>query len=165
MSFCGVNPAGLFLHVNLLRRCRQIKMQFSYLQFDYPNILCTLDELSRSNFFLGSITPKTITNSDLNRPCFAWHLYGKLGLFKTELVITFSSRTSLQIWELHFYLPTPLTLLWFSGSFQTPQSVKGQPKGPGHFSKKDRYATGIMIGCLLTGTETVGLVALLMYPT
>ncbi len=29
----------------------------------------------------------TITNSDLNRPCFAWHPYGKLGLFKTELVI------------------------------------------------------------------------------
>ncbi len=29
----------------------------------------------------------TITNSDLNRPCFAWHPYGKSGLFKTELVI------------------------------------------------------------------------------
>ena len=28
-----------------------------------------------------------ITNSDLNRPCFAWHPYMKLGLFKTELVI------------------------------------------------------------------------------
>ena len=28
-----------------------------------------------------------ITNSDLNRPCFAWHPYGKSGLFKTELVI------------------------------------------------------------------------------
>ncbi len=27
------------------------------------------------------------TNSDLNRPCFAWHPYGKSGLFKTELVI------------------------------------------------------------------------------
>ncbi len=24
-----------------------------------------------------------ITNSDLNRPCFAWHPYGKSGLFKT----------------------------------------------------------------------------------
>ncbi len=34
-------------------------MQFSYLHFKYPNILHTLDELSRSNFFLGSITPKT----------------------------------------------------------------------------------------------------------
>ena len=30
----------------------------------------------------------TITNSDLNRPCFAWHPYVKSGLFKTELVIT-----------------------------------------------------------------------------
>ena len=29
----------------------------------------------------------TITNSDLTKPCFAWHPYGKLGLFKTELVI------------------------------------------------------------------------------
>ncbi len=28
-----------------------------------------------------------ITNSDLERPCFAWHPYGKSGLFKTELVI------------------------------------------------------------------------------
>ncbi len=31
--------------------------------------------------------PGTITNSDLNRPCFAWQPYGKSGLFKTELVI------------------------------------------------------------------------------
>ncbi len=28
-----------------------------------------------------------ITNSDLNRPCFAWHPNGKSGLFKTESVI------------------------------------------------------------------------------
>ncbi len=28
-----------------------------------------------------------ITNSDLNKPCFAWRPYGKSGLFKTELVI------------------------------------------------------------------------------
>ncbi len=34
-----------------------------------------------------SHTMHTITNSDLNRPCFAWHPYGKSGLFKTELVI------------------------------------------------------------------------------
>ncbi len=27
-----------------------------------------------------------ITNSDLNRPCFAWYHYGKSGLFKTELI-------------------------------------------------------------------------------
>ncbi len=33
------------------------------------------------------IMARTITNSDLNRPCFAWHPYGKSGLFKTELVI------------------------------------------------------------------------------
>ncbi len=33
-----------------------------------------------------------ITNSDLNRPCFAWHPYGKLGLFKTELVIVLTHR-------------------------------------------------------------------------
>ncbi len=29
----------------------------------------------------------SITNSVLNSPCFAWHSYGKLELFKTELVI------------------------------------------------------------------------------
>ncbi len=29
----------------------------------------------------------TITYSDLSSPCFTWHPYGKLGLFKTELVI------------------------------------------------------------------------------
>ncbi len=29
----------------------------------------------------------SITNSDLNRPCFLWRPYGKSGLFKTELVI------------------------------------------------------------------------------
>ena len=34
-------------------------MQFSYLRFKHPNILHTSDELSRSNFFLESITPKT----------------------------------------------------------------------------------------------------------
>ena len=27
-----------------------------------------------------------ITNLDLNRSCFGWHPYGKLGLIKTELV-------------------------------------------------------------------------------
>ncbi len=31
-----------------------------------------------------------ITNSDLNRPCFAWNPYGKSGLFKTELVIAWN---------------------------------------------------------------------------
>ncbi len=33
----------------------------------------------------------TITNSVLNSPCFAWHPYGKLELFKTELVIEFDT--------------------------------------------------------------------------
>ncbi len=40
-------------------RPQQIKMQFSYLHFRHPNILRTSDELSRSNFLLESITPKT----------------------------------------------------------------------------------------------------------
>ncbi len=33
----------------------------------------------------GPLLVYTITNSDLNRPCFAWHTYWKSGLFKTEL--------------------------------------------------------------------------------
>ncbi len=33
-------------------------MQFSYLHFKHPNILRTSDELSWSNFFQQSITPK-----------------------------------------------------------------------------------------------------------
>ncbi len=41
-------------------------------------------DLDRQNSDKGY---ETMTNSDLNRPCFAWHPYGKLGLFKTELVI------------------------------------------------------------------------------
>ncbi len=36
---------------------------------------------------INEINNTTITNSELNRPCFAWHPYGKSGLFKTELVI------------------------------------------------------------------------------
>ncbi len=44
----------------------------------------------------------SITNSDLNSPCFAWQPYGKLGLFKTELVIIiFSmgiSRLVIMLW-------------------------------------------------------------------
>ncbi len=38
----------------------QIKMQFSYLRLKHPKILRTLDQLSQSNFFLESITPKQI---------------------------------------------------------------------------------------------------------
>ncbi len=40
----------------------------------------------------------TITNSVLNSPCFAWHPYGKLELFKTELVIIWLN------WHLHYRL-------------------------------------------------------------
>ena len=48
-----------------------------------------------------------ITNSDLNRPCFAWHLYGKLGLFKTELVIV----SILEIvWKAKSQIHTTLTM-------------------------------------------------------
>ncbi len=46
-------------HQKLYWRHRRIKMQFSYLHFKQPNILHTSDELSRSIFFMGSITPKT----------------------------------------------------------------------------------------------------------
>ncbi len=34
-------------------------MQLTYLHFKHPNVLRALDELLRSNYFLGSITPKT----------------------------------------------------------------------------------------------------------
>ena len=34
-----------------------------------------------------ALSQPPITNSDLNRPCFAWHPCGKSGSFKTELVI------------------------------------------------------------------------------
>ncbi len=41
----------------------------------------------------------TIINSHLNSPCFAWHAYGKLGLFKTELVIVIYLLVyGLQVW-------------------------------------------------------------------
>ncbi len=40
---------------------------------------------------------RPITNSDLNRPCFAWHPYGKSGLFKTELVIVLSAWQSVAV--------------------------------------------------------------------
>ncbi len=42
------------------------------------------DVFSLSKF---SQPERIITNSDLNRPCFAWHPYGKSRLFKIELVI------------------------------------------------------------------------------
>ena len=40
-----------------------------------------------------------ITNSVLNSPCFAWHPYGKLELFKTELVIGNNRRGSQEKWS------------------------------------------------------------------
>ncbi len=43
--------------LELQQRHQRIKMQFSYLHFKHPNILRTSDELSRSIFFLESITP------------------------------------------------------------------------------------------------------------
>ena len=43
---------------------------------------------SQENEMLNCIIDNaTITNSDLNRPFFAWYPYGKSGLFRTELVI------------------------------------------------------------------------------
>ncbi len=56
-----------------------------------------------------------ITNSDLNRPCFAWHPYEKSGLFKTELVIIdfhrfksnqilfYQIKKFLDIFQFHFF--------------------------------------------------------------
>ncbi len=41
-------------------------MQFSHLHFKHPNIWRTWDELSCSNFFLGSITPKTLKMKKLD---------------------------------------------------------------------------------------------------
>ncbi len=55
-----------------LRECKRrsrIKMQFSYLHFKHPNIR-TSDELSRSNSFLRSITPKTPEMKKLDRTNF-----------------------------------------------------------------------------------------------
>ncbi len=49
----------------------------------------------------ASIGP--ITNSVLNSHCFAWHPYGKLELFKTELVIT------------TVYRQVTVALLYFTG--------------------------------------------------
>ena len=48
-------------------RRRRIKSKFSYRWFEQPNILRTSDELLRLNFFLGSITPKTIGMKKLVR--------------------------------------------------------------------------------------------------
>ncbi len=45
--------------IRIVLRCQRIKSKFSYFLFEHPNILRTADELSQSNFFLGSITPKT----------------------------------------------------------------------------------------------------------
>ncbi len=54
----------------------------------YPVYTVSVRPVYTSYTELGS-GKTTITNSDLNRPCFAWHPYGKSGLFKTELVIKF----------------------------------------------------------------------------
>ncbi len=49
----------LFLQTFGCIRHWRIKMQFLYLRFKHPNILRSLDELSRSNFLLGFIIPET----------------------------------------------------------------------------------------------------------
>ena len=41
-------------YVQQVRRHQQIKMQFSYLHFKHPKMLCTSDDLSQLNFFLES---------------------------------------------------------------------------------------------------------------
>ncbi len=48
-----------YMYIQNKKRRHQIKKQFLYLHFRHPNILRTSDELSRSNFFLESITRKT----------------------------------------------------------------------------------------------------------
>ena len=58
--------------MKLLGRRQQIKMQFLYLHFKHPNILCTLDELSQSIFFSGVyITRKT---SEMKKLVWTKHL-------------------------------------------------------------------------------------------
>ncbi len=53
-----------------------------------------------SLFWSENFVTKVISNSDLNRPCFAWGPYGKSGLFKTELVIG-------TLWSIFLYLEWP----------------------------------------------------------
>ncbi len=67
---------------NKVVRQQKIKMQFWFLHFKQPHILCTLDELSRSNS-TTKVHPKCVK-------CFK--------VFE------------MQIRELHFYLLTPLVL-------------------------------------------------------
>ena len=57
-------------------------------------------------------------------PCFAWHLYGKLGLFKTELVIVLfinlyrpsKGLRDRPIFRTVFKILTPLGFGWVGGS-------------------------------------------------
>ena len=60
--------SGIFKEGIFLIRCRQIKMQFSNLNFKHPHILHTSDELPRSKFFLQSVIPKTSEIEKLVRP-------------------------------------------------------------------------------------------------
>ncbi len=46
----------------------------------------------------------TITFSDLNRPCFAWHPYGKLRLFKTELVVVMLPKSYPLVLLIEYYI-------------------------------------------------------------
>ncbi len=64
-EFTVCRPYNLVCNTFLLQknwqatRRRQIKSKFSYRWFEHPIIWYTSAELSRSNLFLGSITPKT----------------------------------------------------------------------------------------------------------
>ncbi len=49
-------------------------MQFSYLHFKHPNILHTSDELSRADFFLGSITPNPPEMKELVQSYPMWNM-------------------------------------------------------------------------------------------
>ncbi len=63
----------------------EIDFAFCNLEFQFlsiPAVICIC-----SPDYRHTDTHWTITNSDLNRPCFAWHPYGKSGLFKTEILI------------------------------------------------------------------------------
>ena len=60
---------------NLTASCTKMTITYQYSHGANPSIIVRLQDQG------------AITNSDLNSPCFAWCPYGKLGLFKTELVI------------------------------------------------------------------------------
>ncbi len=60
--------------------------QISKEKYDLPMQIKSLYLALFANF--GHQSMHQVLQGTLNRPCFAWHPYGKLGLFKTELVIS-----------------------------------------------------------------------------